>query len=215
MFSLGAIAGLNAALAGCLWPVAGRGRRAALWLALAWLAGLGVAGLGLRSAAWAAAGCLAVAIGALALSPGWRAAVREMPGCRMITANLLRVPYGVALLLMGSEGLFPESVAESAGMGAIVVGILAPLAVWAVQENMRGLVAVWNLLAILDLANSIRLGAGSGPAADPGLAAMMAFAVPALLTVHVYLFWKLSGWSRMGRCDSSAVLLNPPPAIQR
>ncbi len=207
MLYLGAIAGLNAVLAGSLWPIVGRSRKAALWLALAWLAGLGSAGLGLQSAIWAAAAGLAVALGALALSTDWRAAVREMPGCRMISANLVRVPYGVALLTMGS-GILPDGAAESAGMGAIVVGILAPLAVWAIQENLRGLVVVWNVLSVLDLANSIRLVAGSRSPADPSLAAMMAFTVPALLTVHVYLFWKLSGWNRMGRCDSSALLFN-------
>jgi hypothetical protein len=212
---LGAIAGLNAALAACLWPVAGRGRKAALWLALAWLAALGAAGLGLRSAVWTATGSFVIALGALALSPGWRAAVREMPGCRMISANLLRVPYGITLLMMGSRDVLPEGVAESAGMGAIVVGILAPLAVWAIQENLRGLVVVWNLLSILDLANSIRLAAGNASLAEPGIAAMVAFAVPVLLIVHLYLFWKLSAWSRMGLCDSSALWFNRPAVSQR
>ena len=203
-----AIAALNLVLGWTLWRTAGRGRGVAFfliaWGAAAFPLALGPwfmepwnSALGFRIAPLLIGAQVVVAGAALALLPGWRQSVAAMPAEPMILAHLLRVPYGAILILMSRQGLLPAEFAIPAGVGDILAGSLAPLAVKAFRSGRPWLASGWNLFAMLDFINVIRLArVHVPPFAEAShtpvfIGLLPAFAVPALVILHIYLAWKL------------------------
>ncbi len=204
-----AIAALNLVLGWTLWRISGRSRGAAFfliaWSAAAFPLALGPwfmepwnSVLGFRIAPLLVGAQVVVGGAALALLTGWRQSVAAMSAETMILAHLLRVPYGAILILMSRQGLLPAEFAFPAGIGDILAGALAPFAARALRSGRPWLASGWNLLALLDFINVIRLARIHIPIFSEStrtpvfIGLLPAFAVPALVILHLYLAWKLA-----------------------
>ena len=86
------------------------------------------------------------------------------------TAILVQVYriVGVFFLVESVQGRLPLGFALPAGLGDILVGLLAPWVAWRLGENQphaRTIAVAWNLLGVLDLLGAIGLGILHAPTA--------------------------------------------------
>jgi hypothetical protein len=128
-----------------------------------------------------------------------RRLVHQLPLAWLIGIHSMRALFGGLLLAFGMVGQVPWEFALEAGLGDILVGLLAiPLARMAAQPvPPRGLILAWNILGQLDLLNALRLGVTVVvpflvSTQSPAVIAMLPlFGVPIYVLTHIYLFWLL------------------------
>ncbi len=130
-------------------------------------------------------------------SPAW---LIGMQVCRVLGSNFV--------ILWGLGGAIPPVFALPAGLGDVLVGVLAlPVALYVASGAAGGYVAgiAWNILGIVDLVNAVSLGLLSSPGPvhlialdNPNLLATSyptvltpAFAVPLSIILHVLSIWQL------------------------
>lgn len=115
--------------------------------------------------------------------------------------HILRAPIGTAFLLMEAAGRLPPEFAIKAGIGDIVIGLAAFLAIWCVPlltaVRVRALL-IWNILGLADIlmvfvvAQRILFFGGDAQALVeltrfPTLAVPL-FIVPVVIITHVVVF---------------------------
>ena len=150
-----------------------------------------------------------VVIGLIAVTRSRRiaAAVDAAPPSWLVGLQVYRVLGGI-FLLQWLQGALPGAFAVPAGIGDVLVGLLAlPVAVYAASGRRGSTAAVvaWNVLGIADLVNALTLGFLSTPGPwqllahdHPNLlvgvyptAMIPAFAVPLSLILHGVSLWQL------------------------
>lgn len=146
---------------------------------------------------------IALGIAVLTIEPFQKAAARgALRG--MVAFHLVRILAGAAFLAEAAAGRLPRGIAIGAGVGDIVVGLLAiPLLLFAFpidSEGKRRAVLAWNAVALLDIL--LVLGGGvasmrSNPAAlarmtELPLSLLPSFIVPIVLVTHGIIFWRLT-----------------------
>jgi hypothetical protein len=106
---------------------------------------------------------------------GWRPlrrVVETVPQQWLVGVQLFRVE-GVIFLTLYAAGLLPAQFALPAGIGDVLVGLLAPLVAIAYLRNSRhsnALVRAWNLLGIADLVVAVTTGFLTSPSPFQALA---------------------------------------------
>jgi len=210
-----------------------RSERAATWLAvaiplLAWSVVIWQLALhGLIRAAPGAPPALPVAIFAplviglplIMRSQRIAAALDALPASWLVGLQVYRV-FGGAFLVQLALGRLPAVFALPAGIGDVLVGLLAvPAALFLSRNPQRGRAAAvgWNALGILDLVVAITLGfltstgrlQALGVAPAPGglgypLVMIPAFAVPLSLILHGVSLWQLKRRSGSAAAQSVA-----------
>jgi hypothetical protein len=168
--------GLNRAIADAHWPAADRTRTLSLaalillgWLAIAiTLSGLGTYHVTSGDRPTIQYGILLpILIGALMIW-GWEPAKRVLhavPQQWLVGVQVFRA-LGAIFLILSATGTLPRLFALPAGLGDVVVGLLAPvvgLAYARAPHKAAGLVAAWNVLGLLDLADALSLGFLTAP----------------------------------------------------
>jgi len=138
-----------------------------------------------------------------------RALVTGAPLSHLVAVNLGRM-LGAFFLVLYATGRLPETFAESAGGGDILVAATALPVAWAVHRRIAGwrpIVLTWNALALLDLIVAVAIGVGS--AADspfrfifesPDTSTMASlpwflipgFLVPFYVLTHLAIFYRLA-----------------------
>jgi hypothetical protein len=130
------------------------------------------------------------------------AALDALPASWLVGLQVYRV-FGGAFLVQLALGKLTAAFAVPAGIGDVLVGILAvPVALYLNRGTVRGraIALAWNALGILDLVVAItmgfltatgRIGTGSGPTLYP-LVMIPAFAVPLSLILHGVSIWQLA-----------------------
>jgi len=147
------------------------------------------------------------------------AALDALPASWLVGLQVYRV-FGGAFLVQLALGRLSAAFAVPAGVGDILVGVLAlPAALYLNRDSGRGrpFAVAWNLLGILDLIVAITmgflsstgrlqalgLGSGAGPLAYP-LVMIPAFAVPLSLILHGVSLWQLKRRSSSAAARSVA-----------
>ena len=145
-----------------------------------------------------------------ALSPGLRERIRRIDLRRLIMFHFVLVPIGIAFIVMEAAGRLPSEFAVKAGIGDIVVGAAAIIAIMSVPllSTIRSrTVLVWNTLGLADIlmvfatAQSL-IWSGKDPdligelTRFPLLIVPM-FVVPMVLITHFAIFARL--WSERSR----------------
>jgi hypothetical protein len=168
--------GLNRALADAHWPNAERTRTLSVaavillgWLAVAiTLSAMGIYHVTSGDRPTIQYGILLpILIGALMIWR-WEAAKRVLdavPQQWLVSVQLFRA-LGAIFLILSATGTLPRLFALPAGLGDIVVGLLAPvvgLAYARAPHKAAGLVAAWNVLGLLDLTDALGLGFLTAP----------------------------------------------------
>jgi hypothetical protein len=145
---------------------------------------------------------LAAGVGLLGFSPAFRRAIGRTPQPWLIGVQFSRILGGI-FLIGYAQGTFPGEFALPAGIGDVLVGLLAPVVAALVATNhpwSRQLAVLWNIAGLTDLALAVTLGVLSSPgplqrlAFDTPNAAIStypfvlipAFLVPLLILVHLY-----------------------------
>lgn len=185
---------------------------------LAWaVLALGLSGLGAFAATtddyvpWIALGI----VGPLIV--GWSvfersAAVRELIEpislAWLIGVQLYRV-LGAMFLFAYAEGLMPAAFALPAGVGDVLVGVMAPFVACAVSRDLarwRSLAVAWNVFGIADLVVAVAMGFLTSPSPlqqlaleDPNAAItrwpfvlVPTFAVPLAILLHLLALRRLA-----------------------
>ncbi len=166
---------------------------------------------------------LPIVLGLLAIrySGALRAVLQAIPMHKLIGVQLYRAIGFVFLIGLGA-GLLPGIFAWPAGVGDIIVGLLAPLVAWRVVKHpgsARGVVWLWSLLGIGDLVLAVSIGSLSSPgrfqllALDAPNVAISAyplvmvpiFAVPVSILLHAAVISKLLAARRHGSGAVAAV----------
>jgi hypothetical protein len=99
---------------------------------------------------------------------GWEPAKRVLhavPQQWLVGVQVFRA-LGAIFLILSATGTLPRLFALPAGVGDIVVGLLAPVvgAAYArAPHKAAGLVVTWNVLGLLDLADALSLGFLTAP----------------------------------------------------
>jgi hypothetical protein len=104
--------------------------------------------------------CYSAVALALVFSPIFRQAAVSIPQERLIGMHFVRVGGFVFLTLL-DMGLLPAQFALPAGYGDLIVGMTAPLVVYALNKNKpygRELALAWNVLGLLDFAIALATG---------------------------------------------------------
>lgn len=121
----------------------------------------------------------------------------------IVAFHLIRILAGIAFLSEAAAGTLPRSLAIGAGIGDIVVGLLAiPLLVFAFPidtELKRRAVLAWNAVALADILLVLIVGAATTGAGSDALSRMTmlpmsllpTFVVPLVLVTHGIIFWRL------------------------
>jgi hypothetical protein len=97
---------------------------------------------------------------AMRFSPIFRQAALSIPQDRLIGIHTVRVGGFVFLTLL-DMGLLPAQFALPAGYGDLLIGLTAPLLVYALSNHKphaRKLAIAWNLLGLLDFAVALATG---------------------------------------------------------
>jgi len=120
---------------------------------------------------------------------------------------------GVEFVILYSIGRLPPTFALSAGLGDMLIGILAVPLAFAIHRRVSGwqrYALVWNVLGFLDLLSAVSLGVGSSPGfplrfifeqPDSGIMGTLpwflipGFLVPLYLIAHLFIFARLLGVS--------------------
>jgi hypothetical protein len=168
--------GLSRALADAHWSAADRTRTLSVaavillgWLAIAiTLSALGTYHVTSGDRPTIQYGILLpILIGALMIW-GWEPAKRVLhavPQQWLVGVQVFRV-LGAIFLILSATGTLPRLFALPAGLGDLVVGLLAPVvgAAYArAPQKAAGLVAAWNVLGLLDLTDALGLGFLTAP----------------------------------------------------
>ena len=147
--------------------------------------------------------------------PSLRAWVLQVDMRPLVLYHLVRVPFGIAFLVMAARGTLPGEFAGPAGYGDIAAGlgaIVAFLCVPATTRRRRGVVALWNALALADIMMVFALaqriiifGDMSRMQAmlDFPFSTIPVFVVPMILITHFAIFAQL-------RRGGAAPLHRPP-----
>ncbi len=168
--------GLNRGLADAAWPTAERTRafRLSAAMLIGWLAlSIALAAMGVYHAEASAIPTiqygivLPILIGSLLL---WRSdavarIIDAVPQPWLIGVQLYRA-LGVIFLILYVAGRLPALFAWPAGIGDIVIGLLAPvvgLAYARAPHNTARLVMAWNVFGILDLVVAVTTGFITSP----------------------------------------------------
>jgi hypothetical protein len=137
-----------------------------------------------------------------------RRLIDAIPQSWLVGLQFYRV-LGAIFLLMYVQGRMPAAFALPAGGGDVAVGLLAPIVAVAYSRGVPGrelLVAGWNLLGLVDLANAITTGFLTSPSplqmlsldapnwliSDFPLVLVPVFGVPLAILLHVASLIKLS-----------------------
>ncbi len=161
---------------------------------------------------------LPILLGLLAMrySTSFQAVLRAIPIHKLIAVQVYRT-IGFVFLIGLSAGLLPGVFAWPAGVGDIIVGLLAPLVAWRALKHpgsARGAIWAWSILGIGDLILALSLGTLSSPvriqlfAMDAPNVAISAyplvmvpiFAVPVSILLHAAVILKLRA-ARRGTGD--------------
>ena len=98
-------------------------------------------------------------------SPMVRRTLDAVPQSWIVGVQLYRA-LGVIFLILYASGKLPGLFAWPAGLGDILVGLLAPLVAWAYarrpEQNARS-VAAWNIFGLIDLAIAVSAGFITAP----------------------------------------------------
>jgi hypothetical protein len=97
--------------------------------------------------------------------PVLRQIVESVPQSWLIAIQIYRAE-GLIFLLLYAVGRLPGEFAWPAGVGDVMVGLLAPLVAVAYRRGLRGsagLVRAWNLLGLLDLLVAVTTGFLTSP----------------------------------------------------
>jgi len=222
-----------------LWRALGRAgleRRPAIavWLAVGvplalWLGGIWAAALsgafqvrpgGIPRLPIAVAVPVVIGLVAATRSRRIAAAVDAAPPSWLVGVQVYRVLGGI-FLVQWLDGALPGAFAVPAGVGDVLVGLLAlPVAAYAASGRRGSTAAMvaWNVLGIADLVNALTLGFLSTPGPwqllahdHPNLlvgvyptAMIPAFAVPLSLILHGVSLWQLRRRSRSRAVDGGA-----------
>lgn len=109
-------------------------------------------------------------------SPDARRMLAAVPQSRLVGVQTYRVFGGMFLLLL-LEGRIPAPFALPAGWGDLLIGLVAPIVAWraaAEPDESRPLVALWNVVGLLDLAVALTMGILT----SPGRLEQLAFDAP-------------------------------------
>ena len=168
--------GLNRALADAHWPALDRTRtlRVSAAILLGWLAAaITLSAMGIYHVTSGDRPTiqygilLPILIGAFMIWR-WEAAKRVLhavPQQWLVSVQLFRA-LGAIFLILSATGTLPRLFALPAGVGDILVGLSAPvvgLAYARAPQKAAGLVAAWNVLGLLDLADALGLGFLTAP----------------------------------------------------
>ena len=91
--------------------------------------------------------------------------VAAVPQSFLVGAQIYRA-LGVIFLILYAEDRLPGLFAWPAGLGDILVGLLAPVVAWAYArrpEENAGTVAAWNIFGLVDLAIAVSAGFITAP----------------------------------------------------
>jgi hypothetical protein len=97
--------------------------------------------------------------------PLFRRVIEAIPQSWLVIIQVYRVE-GLLFLTLYSRGLLPGAFAWPAGIGDIIVGLLAPVAGIAYMRGARGsagLLRAWNLLGLADLVVAVTTGFLTSP----------------------------------------------------
>ncbi len=221
--------GLRSALARAAWPEPDR--TATVWIAAAVLAGwfllaIALGGSGIYHSTTERLptiqyGILLPILIGVALfwrSPAVRHVVAAVPLSWLVGVQFYRA-LGVIFLVQYAAGRLPGLFALPAGIGDIVVGLLAPVVALAYARAPRqsaGLMLLWNIIGILDLVVAVTTGSISAPspflqvATQPTselmsvlpLVVVPTFAVPLSILLHLASLAKLRWEGERARADS-------------
>jgi len=165
---------------------------------------------------------LLVALPLLMRSANIAAALDAVPASWLIGLQVYRV-LGAVFLVRWAAGQLPAEFALPAGVGDVLVGLLALPVAFYVRSRARGSRAAgyaWNALGILDLALALTMGALTSPGPIQMLAfdrpntgvgtyplvMIPAFAVPLSLILHGLSLWQLHRVGRGTRASGHAAL---------
>lgn len=184
-----------------------------LWLALAWqlsISGAFEARPGAYLTALLPAIALPIVIGLYLLMRSQRIAeiLDATPPAWLAGVQFYRV-LGAIFIALWADGLLPGEFARPAGIGDVLVGVLAvPLAFWLATgaSASRHAAYAWNILGMADLGVAIATGFLSSPGPLQQLALdrpnqlisayplvlVPAFAVPLSIILHVLSIWQLN-----------------------
>jgi len=154
----------------------GKAARLAAFVAAALWGGIvvSVAGLGgfapgatgpVPALLFAFAGSLALLFGGWFLLPGFRSALQSVPLPALVGLNAARLG-GIFFLILAADGRLSAPFAPVAGLGDMLVGVLAiPLAATAAARagEPPAWLGPWNALGALDLIVAVSLGVLSAP----------------------------------------------------
>jgi hypothetical protein len=162
------------------------------------------------------AGLLALLFAGWFLVPQFRTALLSVPLWAMVGVHAGRLG-GVFFLLLYADGRLSAPFAPAAGVGDMIIGVLAiPLAAMLALglDIRRAWLRLWNAFGALDLVIAVSLGLLSAPGTPfrvftegPGTQAMTAvpwvlipaMLVPILFLVHVAIATKLRAGAQAGR----------------
>ncbi len=178
-----------------------------LLIGLVWLALVIAAGATGRLAGLAPPGPQLLVIGltvALVLAgsfvPGFRGWLGTLPLRALVAFHITRF-VGIYFLVLSSRGTLPAAFALPAGIGDIVVAVLALAIVLLVPHlNQHGrLVGGWNLLGLVDIlfvvGTAARIGIADPPSMAPllqlPLAVIPAFLVPLIIGSHLLIIVRI------------------------
>ena len=157
------------------------------------------------------------------------AVLDAIPPSWLIGIQVYRV-LGAAFLAQWMLGNAPAAFAIPAGLGDVIVGVLAPIAAIAVSGSSRNKWAgyAWNALGILDLVSAVSLGTLNGagmlpPAANslaPPLGAyplvmVAAYTVPLSFVLHFLSVWQLKRRTLSAGARITAPVPEKRLAVQR
>lgn len=135
----------------------------------------------------------------------------------LILYHMIRIPFGVAFLIMHARDALPAAFAVPAGYGDIAAGagaILAAFCVPAATRGRRRLVLLWNILALGDILMVFVLAQRVLIFGDFHTMSSMLefpfstiplFVVPMILITHVAIFARLRQRDELSRHDQPPV----------
>lgn len=148
----------------------------------------------------AIAAAIVLAMLLFAFVPDYRDIITATPPQWLILIYILRANFGFILLVLFELNWLPSQFALPSGFGDITTGLIAPIVVFALHQNLpfaRAAALVWNTFGLLDLVNVMRLAnliliPESVEAGTPiAIGILPLFAVPLFIIWHLYLFWIL------------------------
>lgn len=140
--------------------------------------------------------------------PAFRMRVLSIGLASLIGFHVIRFVAGLNFLWLAQRGELAPEFALPAGWGDMVIGLSAPILLYAClparTPRRRAALLVWNLLGLLDismvLGNGLRIfsesPAGFAPFTRLPLSMLPTFVVPLVLVTHLLIFVKLRRLAR-------------------